>query len=263
MPMTDIAALLLGLVIAPVVAAVAGEVTRSTDDSMRWEGGFALGLSALVVLGPLWIAQAACTVLSTVDGAGVSPWWLWVWLFLAPALGASPPAVALLRRLKMLRTKGSHPDDRLPRVRFLTDQAWAATAADPAWELRRTPPLPQSWPPVPGDPLSWFCYAERANTPSTIEVAAPWGRVDMADTSREPLVHRLTDEVELLGLQGIQPLSPEALRSKGPSQLALVDAVRRGDPDGTLAGALQQWRALNGLIAAHPAVATRLPPPAG
>lgn len=260
MPMTDIAALVLGIVIALVVAAVAGEVTESTDDSMRWEGGFALGLSALVVLGPLWIAQAACTVLSTIDDTGVRSWWLWVWLFVAPALGLSPPAVALLSKLKRLRTTGSRADNRLPRVKFLSDQAWAATAAEPGWELRRTPPLPESWPPVPGAPVSWFCYAERANTPATIEVAAPWARVDMADPSAEPVVHRIGDEVELLGLQGIQPLSPEVLRKKGPTQLALVDAVRRGDPEGTLTDALHQWRALNGLIAGHPAVAARFPP---
>jgi hypothetical protein len=260
MPMTDIAALVLGIVMALVLAAVAGEVTGSTDDSMRWEGGFALGLSALVVLGPLWLAQAACTVLSTIDDTGVPPWWLWAWLFAAPALGASPPVVALLRRLKRLRASSSRTENRLPRVKFLSDQAWAATAAEATWELRRTPPLPESWPPVPGGPVSWFCYAERAHTPATIEVAAPWARVDMADPSAEPVVHRTGDVVEPLGLQAIQPLSPEALRSRGPTQLALVDAVRRGDPDGTLTGALQQWRALNGLIAVHPALIARFPP---
>ena len=260
MPLTDIAALLLGIVIAAVVAAVAGEITRSTDDSMRWEGGFALGLSALVVLGPLWLAQAACTVFSTIDDTGVPPWWLWAWLFVAPALGASPPAVRLSGRLKGLRTRTSRPENRLPRVKFLTDQAWADTGAEPAWELRRTPPLPESWPPVAGGPVSWFCYAERTDTPATIVVAAPWARIDMADPSAEPVVHRITGQVEPLGLQGIQPLSPESLRSKGPTQLALVDAVGRGDPDGALAGALRQWRALNGLISAHPAVATRMPP---
>lgn len=260
MPMTDIAALLLGIVIAVAVAATASGITRSTDAAMRWEGGFALGLSALVVLGPLWMAQAACTALSTIDDTGVSPWWLWIWLFVAPVLGASPPAVALLGRLKLLRTNSSGPENRLPRVRFLTDQAWAVTAAERTWELRRTPPLPQSWPPIAGGPVSWFCYAERADTPATIEVAAPWARVDMAGPAHEPVMHRLADEVEPLGLQGIQPLSPETLRRKGPTQLALVDAVRQGDPDGTLAVALQQWRALNGVIAVHPVVAARFPP---
>jgi hypothetical protein len=73
-------------------------------------------------------------------------------------------------------------------------------------------------------------------------------------------VHRLTEEVHSLGPQAITPLSADILGTQGPTQVSLVDAVRRGDPAGVLATTLQQWRALNGLIATHPSVATRLPP---
>lgn len=260
MPITDIAALLLGLGIAVAVAAVAAGITKKTDESMRWEGGVALGFSALIMLGPFWIAQAVCTVISTIDDGGLSPWWLWAWLFAAPAFGASPPMVALIGRLNRLRPRSSERLNPLPRVQFLADQAWADTAAEPGWELRRTPPLPELWPPTAGGPVSWFCYAERDDTPAAIEVSAPFARIELAVGAPDPVVHRITDRVESLGPQGIHPLSPDALRASGPTHLSLVEAIRRGDPAGVLATALQQWRALNGLVAAHPSVAVRLPP---
>jgi hypothetical protein len=40
----------------------------------------------------------------------------------------------------------------------------------------------------------------------------------------------------------------------------LIDAAHSGDPDGQLAQSLPAWRALNGCIANHPAVAQHLPP---
>lgn len=267
MPITDIAALLLGIGIAVAVAAVATGITKNTDDSMRWEGGVALGFSALILLGPFWIAQAVCTVLSTLDDGGLSPWWLWAWLFAAPAFGASPPMMALIGPLKRLRPKHSEPGDQLTRVQFLADQAWSATAAGPGWELRRTPPLPELWPPVAGGSATWFCYAQRDNhaqrdnSPATVEVAAPWARIELAvGDPAAPVVHRVTDHVAPMGVQAIHPLSADSLRIKGPTQAALVDAVHRGDPDGVLATALQQWRSLDGLIATHPSVAGRMPP---
>ncbi|MHA3019775.1 hypothetical protein ACXPWS_05830 [Mycobacterium sp. BMJ-28] len=259
---TDIVALLLGLVTAVGVAAVAANITASPDDSMRWEGGVALGFSALIVLGPLWIAQAVCTVLSSLDHRGISPWWLWVWVFVAPALGASPPAAAAARRVKMLQPNTSAPPR--PNVQFLVDQAWADTAAETGWELRRTPPLPDTWPPAPGGSAHWFCYAERDSTPATIEVAAPWARIVLAGGESAVLrVERLSSEVESFGPQGIHPLPPEMLRTSGPAQATLIDAVHQGDPGGILEPALQKWRALNSRIAAHPVVAPHLPPYSG
>lgn len=100
MPVKDIVALLLGLGIAIVVAALATGIRDSSDESMRWEGGVAVGFTALIFLGPFWIAQAVFTVLATLDGSGVPPGWLWAWLFSAPLIGASPPASGLVRLLK-------------------------------------------------------------------------------------------------------------------------------------------------------------------
>ena len=257
--MTDVVALLLGLVILACVAVVAAKIMEPTDDSMRWEGGVAAGFSALILLGPLWIAQAVCTVMATLDDRGVGAGWLWAWLFLAPVLGASPPAAALARRLKPLRPNTSQPSRA--NIGFLVDQAWADTTAETGWALRRTPPLPESWPPAPGASVHWFCYAERDNTPAAIEIAAPWACVVLGSGETDVAhLERLRMEVESLGLQGIYPLTPGQLRMSGPSQSALVEAIHRGDPTGILATALHEWRTLNSLIAAHPAVALRLPP---
>ncbi|MBI3227077.1 MAG: hypothetical protein HYZ39_18685 [Mycolicibacterium cosmeticum] len=262
MSVTDVVALLLGLVIFAVVAVVAARIMESSDDSMRWEGGVAIGFSALIVLGPLWIVQAVCTVLATLDDRGIAAGWLWAWLLLAPALGASPPAVVLARKLKMLQPKLSRPPG--VNMQFLVDQAWADTTAAPDWVLCRTPPLPDSWPPAPGGQAVWFCYAERDNTPAAIEIAAPWACVVLGSGETDVAhIERLCTEVESIGLQGIYPLPPEKLRTSGASRDALVGAIHRGDPTGILAPTLHEWRALNSRIAAHPLVAIRLPPQLG
>lgn len=53
----------------------------------------------------------------------------------------------------------------------------------------------------------WLCYAERACTPETFEVTAPWARITLAcGESAWPSVERLSDVVEPLGVQAVQPL---------------------------------------------------------
>ena len=103
MPVKDITALALGLVIAIAVALLAESIRENPDESMRWEGGVAVGFTALIFLFPIWIAQAVLTVLATLDGIGFAPGWLWAWLFLAPAAGASPLATGPVRLAKRLR----------------------------------------------------------------------------------------------------------------------------------------------------------------
>jgi hypothetical protein len=144
-------------------------------------------------------------------------------------------------------------------VRHAAQQAWGETQAAPGWQLRRTPVLPQIWPPPPDGPAVWLCYAERDNTPAVIDIAAPWAQISLA-AGGAPVLERLSDTVEWLGPQGIKPLDLNSLKGRLP-HASLIDAVHRGDPDGLLARELSQWRALNGCIAAHPAVASRLPPP--
>ncbi len=255
----DISAAIVGLVVLVVTAAVAG--TDERDPSMVWEGRIALGFAGLIYLGPIWLAQAVVTVVATVDSGGISPWWLWGWLFLAPLVGVSPEAIAVIGSLRRLRgntSRVSPPASAFANVQFHADQAWAATKATPEWQLRRTPALPVTWPPPAGGPVVWFCYAERDDTPAVIEVAAPFARIS-SDGVAAPDVVRLSDAVVPWGPQGITPLAPEKLarsRRAGP----LIEAVLHGDPDGHLARSLAEWRELNGCIAGHPLIAPRLPP---
>jgi MFS family permease len=104
-PIKDVIALALGLGIAIVVAALAAGVRDSSDASMRWEAGVAVGFTAVIFLGPFWVAQAVFTVLATLDGSGVAPGWLWAWLFVAPGIGTTPPAMGLVRLIKRLRPR--------------------------------------------------------------------------------------------------------------------------------------------------------------
>lgn len=96
----DVIALVLGTVIALVVAVLAAGVVDSGDKSMRWEAGVAVGFTGFIVIGPFWIAQGVLTIMATVDDGGVSAAWLWAWLFLAPAIGVSPPGVGVARVLR-------------------------------------------------------------------------------------------------------------------------------------------------------------------
>jgi hypothetical protein len=61
---------------------------------------------------------------------------------------------------------------------------------------------------------------------------------------------------------GFAPLVYVVGGKRRPTQAAMVDAVRRGDPGGLLARTLENWRVNNALIAAHPTVAPHLPPAA-
>ena len=94
---------LLGLGLAIAVAVLAAGIRDTSDESMRWEGGVAVGFTAVIFLGPFWITQAVLTVLATFDHAGIAPGWLWAWLFLAPAVGASPLLTGPVRLAKRLR----------------------------------------------------------------------------------------------------------------------------------------------------------------
>ena len=109
MPIKDIAALLLGFGIAIAVAVLADGIRHTSDKSMRWEGGVAVGFTAMIFLGPFWIAQAVLTVLATFDERGIAPGWLWAWLFVAPAVGASPLIAGPVGLVKRLRRRAA-PD---------------------------------------------------------------------------------------------------------------------------------------------------------
>lgn len=254
----DVIALALGVLVAGVLAVFLSPLAAQGDPDMMWEGRAVAGFAALLPAGFPWIGQATATVLATVTDGGVRPVWLWGWLVAAPLLGASPPATALARRLRRTSrnpSAGADPHRRVAAVQYEANLAWADTDAEPGWELRRTPPLPTRWPPQPNGSAVWLCYAERLGTAGSIELAGPWARITLpADDTAAPIAERLSDAVEPIGRQ--QPPG----NAVGKSQAGLFDAVRRGDPNGVLARALDEWRAHNALIAAHPTVAPHLPP---
>jgi hypothetical protein len=214
----DVLALVLGVVIAGGLAFLVSPLAAQSDPDMVWEGRVAVGF-------------AASLRRPIVAGSGGDD---------GVAGGSSGP----------------HVNRSGAAVQEASNFAWSDTTAEPGWELRRTPPLPVTWPPTPDGSAVWFCYAERSVTPEATEVAGPWARIALADPTAVPAVERLSEAVESLGAQSIS----SAVR---PVKLAgLHAAVRRGDPDGVLARALDQWRARNVLIAAHPNVTPHLPPTA-
>lgn len=217
----DVIALALGVLVVGVLAFFLSPLAVQRDPDMVWEGRVAAGFAALL-------------------------------------LGASPPATALARRLQRTArnpSAGADPHRRVAAVQYAANLAWADTDAEPGWELRRTPPLPIRWPPPTDGSAVWLSYAERLGTAGSIELAGPWARITLtADGTAPPTVERLSDAVEPIGLQQAPGNTVRA------PQAGLLDAVRRGDPNGVLARALGEWRAHNALIAAHPTVAPHLPP---
>jgi hypothetical protein len=253
----DVLALTLGLAVCVVLACLVSQLAVQSDPDMVWEGRVAVGFAALVYVGPLWLGQAASTLFAALDDGGIGPGWLWAWLVAAPLVGASPPAAALARRSVRVFRRGTEGSDVRPigaAVQQASNFAWADTAAESGWELRRTPALPLEWPPRPGGSAVWFCYAERPATPETIEVAGPWARITVPDRAAAPIVERLSAAVESLGAQTIPSTGAGATRQ------ALLKELRAGDPKGVVARALHEWRAHNALIAAAPLVESHLPP---
>ena len=93
----------------------------------------------------------------------------------------------------------------------------------PGWELRRTPPLPREWPPLPYGAPVWFGSAERAVGPDSTEVAGPLARIMLgADVTAAPVVARLSDALAPVGWQGTRPAT-RAGRGR-PTQADLIDA---------------------------------------
>lgn len=256
----DVVAIALGVVVACGMAYLTSARFDPKDADMLWEGRVAGGFGALIVVGPVWIGQVVATIVASVSDGGIWAGWLWVWLLAASALGTTPPAKTVARlvlRALSDRTAGPNLDQNAAAVQQAAHVAWADTRAEAHWELRRTPPLPAFWPPPPGGPTVWLCYAERAVTSDSIEVSAPWARITLnADPAAQPAVQRLSNVVTAIGTQSVpMPESP----SRRPSQAALLDAVRRGDPKGLLAKTLAGWRLRNECIAGNPAVVAYLP----
>jgi hypothetical protein len=252
----DAVALALGVLVIGAAAYFASPLAAQSDPNVRWEGRVAAGFVKILPFGVLWTAQAVATLFATLSAGGIWPGWLWIWLLAASAIGTSPPVAALTRRL--VRTNGTDPRRVEAAVQRASNLAWAETTAEPGWELRRTPPLPREWPPLPYGTPVWFCYAERAVGPDSTEVAGPLARIMLgADVTAAPVVARLSDALAPVGWQGTRPAT-RAGRGR-PTQADLIDAIWHGDPKGVLAGELELWQVHNAVIAAQPMITQHLP----
>jgi hypothetical protein len=252
----DAVALALGVLVIGAAAYFASPLAAQSDPDVRWEGRLATGFAKILPFGVLWTAQAVATLFAALSAGGIWPGWLWIWLLAASAIGTSPPMAALARRL--VRTNGTDPRRVAAAVQHASNLAWAETTAEPGWELRRTPPLPREWPPLPYGTPVWFCYAERPLGPDSAEVTGPWARIVLgADVTAAPVVARFSDAVASIGWQGVRPAT-RAGRER-PTQAAMIDAIWRGDPKGMLASELGRWQIHNAVIAAQPMIAQHLP----
>jgi hypothetical protein len=227
----DVVAVTLGVLVVGAAAYFVSPLAAQSDPNMVWEARIAAGFAAILPFGVLWTAQVVATLFATLSTDGIRPVWLWIWLLAASALGCSPPAAALARRL--VRTPGTDLHRIDAAVAQAANLAWADTIAESGWQLRRTPP-------------------------GITEVAAPWGRISWgAGAATAPVVERMSDAVGSIGWQGSQPTAP--VSGRRPTQAALIDAIWNGDPKDLLVRELRQWQDRNAVIAAQPFVAPHLP----
>jgi len=143
----DALALVLGVLVVGAAAHFVSPLAAQGDPNMVWEARIATGFAAILPFGVLWTAQVVTTPFAMPSTGGIWPGWLWIWLLAASAIGCSPPAPALSRRLVRPPGTDLHPDDTA--VAQAADVASADTVAESGWQLRRTPPLPNEWPPIP------------------------------------------------------------------------------------------------------------------
>ena len=101
----------------------------------------------------------------------------------------------------------------LPFWKELPDQA--------GWQMLVSPAFPQSWPPPPNGRRSVVRYAFATRLKPGVadgaEIAAPWARVTV-DARGAQEVERLSRRLQLLGLQGIRPLSTAEIALAGREQ---------------------------------------------
>jgi hypothetical protein len=253
----DVVTLALGVLVIVAAAYFTSRLAAQRDPDVRWEGRVAAGFAAILPFSVLWTAQVVATLFATLSAGGIWPGWLWIWLLAGSAIGTSPPVAALARRL--VRTTGTDPRRVAAAVQQASNLAWAETTAEPGWELRRTPPLPSEWPPLPYGTPVWFCYAERPVGRDSAEVTDPWARIVLgAHVTATPVVARLSGALVPIGWQGVQQDAPAGWGR--PVQADLIDAIWHGDPKGILARELGLWQGRNAVIAAQPIITRYLPP---
>lgn len=212
MSIVEILAVVAGAATALVVAAL------RPDPSTDWEGRVAVGLLCVIVGGPFWVAQGVLTLLGDTG-------WLWAWWLGAPVLGMvvpRPPA----------RQKLGAPRGLAEALRLELVLGWQALGSPTGWEPCLTPALPGA-----DGARVWFCFAQAAESPTLVQVAAPWARLDLGPDAAAPRRTDLADTITPIGPQAITPVDPAPIPP---------------------AAVLDEWRARNGTIAGHPLIASQL-----
>ena len=87
MPVMGVVALALGVLVLGLFGALYGGSSTEPDRADAWEAKAAGGLMAVVVGGPVWLAQLVLTLVATIHSDATN--WLWLWWVLAPVLGAT------------------------------------------------------------------------------------------------------------------------------------------------------------------------------
>ena len=117
-----------------------------------------------------------------------------------------------------------------------------------AWTIAVTPPLPVNWPVRAGTQQKTWYYAHGfaldGHLADAVLVAAPWAVASsFADAAGQPIFEVLATRLISLGPQGIRPLAADV-----PAQPQPQSPV---DADARLAHSYREWKANNGVIAAH------------
>lgn len=87
MPVTGALAVGAGVLVLLLFARLLRGAAGETDPTMVWEARVAMGFTALVVGGPVWLVQLVLTLVATLYADATA--WLWLWWVAAPVVGAA------------------------------------------------------------------------------------------------------------------------------------------------------------------------------
>ena len=138
-----------------------------------------------------------------------------------------------------------------PGAAFLP--AWNELADRSGWQMLVSPPFPGAWPPPAGSTLVRYAFAVRLNPviADGAEIAAPWATSTLGSTG-EIVVERLVTRLQLLGVQGVRPLSTAEIALADREQDVTQRLIAGGDQatDAVVRDFMCGWIARQGVVAA-------------
>lgn len=140
-------------------------------------------------------------------------------------------------------------DETLKQVQTLVEKAWGQITNGNGWAPQVSMPFPKAWNGKP-TAILWHAYADRM-TPTlvdAVEVSHPWAWIELRpEADAKPHIQVLSQMVEILGRQGVRPVTSEELKVSA-GEPPLWQSLRKGEASDSVRKRARQWMQFNGVI---------------